>query len=112
MVVRRPRPRLADAVLTRPLLLVPARSLFGIAHVPRLEDWPIVAMERVSFKLSPAGFFDCSPAIDVPPQEAIQGGGSSECGGGGGECGAAAGGAGSAKACCKEEGHACSRSRL
>lgn len=41
--------------------------VFGITHVPRLEDWPVMPVERIGFTLMPHGFFNCSPAIDVPP---------------------------------------------
>ncbi|KAL6973175.1 D-amino acid oxidase [Sarracenia purpurea var. burkii] len=41
--------------------------VFGVTHVPRLEDWPVMPVERVGFMLQPHGFFNCSPAIDVPP---------------------------------------------
>ncbi|EXB93553.1 Putative primary amine oxidase 2 [Morus notabilis] len=41
--------------------------VFGITHVPRLEDWPVMPVERIGFMLTPHGFFNCSPAVDVPP---------------------------------------------
>ncbi|KAL0441056.1 UNVERIFIED_CONTAM: Primary amine oxidase [Sesamum radiatum] len=41
--------------------------VFGITHVPRLEDWPVMPVEHIGFVLQPHGFFNCSPAIDVPP---------------------------------------------
>ncbi|KAF2945610.1 hypothetical protein DAI22_02g229366 [Oryza sativa Japonica Group] len=41
--------------------------VFGITHIPRLEDWPVMPVERISFMLMPDGLFNCSPAIDVPP---------------------------------------------
>ncbi|KVI04329.1 Copper amine oxidase [Cynara cardunculus var. scolymus] len=45
--------------------------VFGITHVPRLEDWPIMPVELIVFMLQivlqPHGFFNCSRAIDVPP---------------------------------------------
>nr|QWQ66222.1 copper amine oxidase 2 [Phlegmariurus tetrastichus] len=43
--------------------------VFGVTHVPRLEDWPVMPVEHVGFSLVPDGFFNCSPAIDVPPSE-------------------------------------------
>eukprot|EP00249_Psilotum_nudum_P012903 c24037_g1_i1 orf=554-2908(+) len=43
--------------------------VFGITHVPRLEDWPVMPVERIGFTLMPHGFFNCNPAIDVPPNE-------------------------------------------
>ncbi|KAK9045633.1 hypothetical protein V6N11_051542 [Hibiscus sabdariffa] len=41
--------------------------VFGITHVPGLEDWPVMPVERIGFMLMPHGFFNCSPAVDVPP---------------------------------------------
>lgn len=42
--------------------------VFGIHHVPRVEDWPIMPVDTVSFWLKPTGFFDANPALDVAPQ--------------------------------------------
>jgi primary-amine oxidase len=42
---------------------------FGLTHFPRLEDWPIMPVDSVGFKLRPEGFFDRSPVLDVPPSE-------------------------------------------
>ena len=42
---------------------------FGLTHYPRLEDWPIMPVDSVGFKLRPEGFFDRSPVLDVPPSE-------------------------------------------
>ena len=41
----------------------------GVTHIPRLEDWPVMPVERVGFMLLPNGFFDENPALDVPPSE-------------------------------------------
>lgn len=41
--------------------------VFGIHHVTRPEDWPVMPVDTVSFWLKPAGFFDRNPALDVPP---------------------------------------------
>ncbi|NEK58416.1 primary-amine oxidase [Geodermatophilus sabuli] len=41
--------------------------VFGIHHVPRPEDWPVMPVDTVSFSLAPSGFFDRNPALDVPP---------------------------------------------
>ncbi|KAL9249868.1 Amine oxidase [copper-containing] zeta, peroxisomal-like protein [Drosera capensis] len=41
--------------------------VFGVTHVPRLEDWPVMPVDRIGFMLMPYGFFNRSPAIDVPP---------------------------------------------
>jgi primary-amine oxidase len=42
---------------------------FGVTHVPRPEDWPVMPVEYAGFLLSPAGFFDRNPALDVAPPE-------------------------------------------
>lgn len=39
---------------------------FGQNHVPRPEDWPVMPVSYAGFMLKPVGFFDSSPAIDVP----------------------------------------------
>jgi primary-amine oxidase len=43
---------------------------FGSHHVPRPEDWPVMPVARAGFRLEPVGFFDRSPALDVPPPHA------------------------------------------
>ena len=43
---------------------------FGITHIPRPEDWPVMPVEYTGFLLSPVGFFDRNPALDVPPSPA------------------------------------------
>ena len=40
---------------------------FGQHHVPRPEDWPVMPVAYIGFKLKPLGFFDANPALDVPP---------------------------------------------
>jgi primary-amine oxidase len=40
---------------------------FGVTHVARPEDWPVMPVESVGFCLKPDGFFDRNPALDVPP---------------------------------------------
>ena len=42
---------------------------FGSHHVPRLEDWPVMPVQHVGFKLEPCGFFDRNPALDVAPAD-------------------------------------------
>jgi primary-amine oxidase len=39
---------------------------FGLTHVPRPEDWPIMPVDYTGFKLKPVGFFDKNPTLDVP----------------------------------------------
>jgi primary-amine oxidase len=41
--------------------------VFGIHHITRPEDWPVMPADIVSFWLKPSGFFDRNPALDVPP---------------------------------------------
>jgi primary-amine oxidase len=41
--------------------------VFGIHHVPRVEDWPVMPADIVGFHLKPSGFFDANPALDVAP---------------------------------------------
>ena len=43
--------------------------VFGITHVPRLEDWPVMPVDRSGFVLAPFGFFDRNPTLDVPPSD-------------------------------------------
>jgi primary-amine oxidase len=38
----------------------------GITHIPRPEEWPVMPVTHVGFKLIPAGFFARNPALDVP----------------------------------------------
>lgn len=39
---------------------------FGLTHNPRIEDFPVMPMERISVMLRPDGFFTKNPALDVP----------------------------------------------
>ena len=40
---------------------------FGLHHLPRPEDWPVMPVASLGFMLKPFGFFDRNPALDVPP---------------------------------------------
>jgi primary-amine oxidase len=40
---------------------------FGITHIPRVEDWPVMPVHRAGFMLVPDAFFERNPALDVPP---------------------------------------------
>jgi primary-amine oxidase len=40
---------------------------FGINHVPRIEDFPVMPCEILKVSLKPVNFFERNPAIDVPP---------------------------------------------
>jgi primary-amine oxidase len=39
---------------------------FGITHIPRAEEWPIMSVTHVGFRMLPAGFFARNPSLDVP----------------------------------------------
>jgi primary-amine oxidase len=39
---------------------------FGVTHFVRPEDWPVMPVEYTGFLVSPVGFFDRNPALDVP----------------------------------------------
>lgn len=38
----------------------------GVTHIPRPEEWPVMPVAHIGFKLMPAGFFHRNPALDVP----------------------------------------------
>lgn len=40
---------------------------FGVTHVPRPEDWPVMPVEYAKFSLIASGFFDGNPTLDLPP---------------------------------------------
>lgn len=40
---------------------------FGITHIPRVEDFPIMPVEYCGFTMKPCNFFIANPALDVPP---------------------------------------------
>jgi primary-amine oxidase len=40
---------------------------FGINHVPRIEDFPVMPCEILKVALKPVNFFEKNPALDVPP---------------------------------------------
>ncbi|KAI4134427.1 MAG: hypothetical protein LQ347_001528 [Umbilicaria vellea] len=40
---------------------------FGINHIPRVEDFPVMPCEVIKVVLRPVNFFDRNPALDVPP---------------------------------------------
>lgn len=49
---------------------------FGVVHVPRPEDFPVMPVEHTGFSLKPDGFFAGNPSIDLPPSD---GEGASKC---------------------------------
>jgi primary-amine oxidase len=42
---------------------------FGLNHVVRLEDWPVMPKQLTGFFIEPYGFFDENPALDLPREE-------------------------------------------
>jgi primary-amine oxidase len=44
--------------------------VFGHNHIPRPEDWPVMPVSMLGFGFRPDGFFERSPAMDVPPPPA------------------------------------------
>lgn len=43
---------------------------FGVAHLPRTEDFPVMPCESAGFLLKPDCFFVGNPGIDLPPDSA------------------------------------------
>jgi primary-amine oxidase len=41
----------------------------GAHHVVRPEDWPVMPVSTIGFKLKPVGFFDGNPELDLPPSK-------------------------------------------
>ena len=39
---------------------------FGVTHVVRPEDWPVMPVEYAGFLMAPVGFFERNPALDLP----------------------------------------------
>jgi primary-amine oxidase len=48
--------------------------VFGIHHITRIEDWPIMPVDIISFWLKPFGFFDQNPSLDAPNTMSSNGG--------------------------------------
>jgi len=62
---------------------------FGLTHIPRPEDWPIMPVDRAGFRFTPYGFLDVNPAMDVPEssqahRSAVTSDGDAGCGRGAG----------------------------
>lgn len=47
--------------------------VFGIHHITRMEEWPIMPVDTISFWLKPFGFFDQNPSLDVAPTQEAEG---------------------------------------
>jgi len=43
--------------------------VFGIHHITRMEEWPVMPVDVVSFWLKPSGFFNQNPSLDAAPME-------------------------------------------
>jgi primary-amine oxidase len=54
----------ADSVVDRDIVVW---YTFGLHHVPRPEEWPVMPVARIGFALRPDGFFDRNPSADLPP---------------------------------------------
>ncbi|MGX5771424.1 primary-amine oxidase [Microbacterium trichothecenolyticum] len=39
---------------------------FGLTHIPRPEDWPIMPVDYAGFWFKPYGFLDVNPAMNIP----------------------------------------------
>lgn len=42
---------------------------FGVTHIVRIEDFPVMPCEVVGFHLKPFGFFTQNPGVDLPPSK-------------------------------------------
>jgi primary-amine oxidase len=42
---------------------------FGMNHIPRVEDFPVMPCETIKVMFKPVDFFERNPALDVPPSE-------------------------------------------
>ncbi|KAI8472761.1 MAG: copper amine oxidase [Monoraphidium minutum] len=40
---------------------------FGVTHVVRVEDFPVMPCEVTGFHIKPFGFFSGNPSLDIPP---------------------------------------------
>ncbi|KAA9085016.1 primary-amine oxidase [Microbacterium radiodurans] len=58
---------------------------FGLTHIPRPEDWPIMPVDYAGFWLKPYGFLDVNPAMDVPESSQAHTGSSDAADGGCGQ---------------------------
>lgn len=42
---------------------------FGLTHIPRVEDFPVMPVETCGFTLKPCNFFSANPGIDIPASD-------------------------------------------
>ncbi|KAL8281293.1 hypothetical protein RQP46_006327 [Phenoliferia psychrophenolica] len=45
---------------------------FGLTHLVRPEDWPVMPYEEISFMIKPVGFFRSNPSLDVAGGKDVQ----------------------------------------
>jgi primary-amine oxidase len=45
------------------------RYTMGTTYIPRPEEWPVMPVHRLGFRLMPNGFSARNPALDVPKSE-------------------------------------------
>ena len=74
---------------------------FGLTHIPRPEDWPIMPVDYAGFWFKPYGFLDVNPAMDVPESSQAHGVGHRAAGAAGPRAARAAvdGGCGTGEGC-------------
>ncbi|MGU3646307.1 primary-amine oxidase [Microbacterium sp. C23T] len=53
---------------------------FGLTHIPRPEDWPIMPVDYAGFWFKPYGFLDVNPAMNVPESSQAHAGGHAAAG--------------------------------
>ncbi|MFH8251895.1 primary-amine oxidase [Microbacterium sp. B2969] len=53
---------------------------FGLTHIPRPEDWPIMPVDYAGFWFKPYGFLDVNPAMDVPESSQAHAEAKGDCG--------------------------------
>lgn len=58
-----------DDDLTAPDADIVIWAQFGINHITRIEDFPVMPCETLRVNFKPVNFFDKNPALDVPPSE-------------------------------------------
>ncbi|WP_104201491.1 primary-amine oxidase [Cryobacterium sp. Y29] len=52
---------------------------FGMHHVVRLEDWPVMPRQNIGFMLEPHGFFDENPTLNLPESDTVAAAAAKQC---------------------------------